>query len=73
MAAPQPSFARTLLTHGLGFGVFLTLFSWARDAFEGDVPPWPSWAFVYGLVGVLGGFFYGGLYWWLDRRSARRG
>jgi len=72
MGGLKPPLVRLPLTHGLGFGVFMTLFSWARDALDGHVPPWPRWALVYGLVGVAGGIVYGCLYWWLERRSARR-
>jgi len=72
MDAPKPLFVRTVLTHGLGFGLIMALFFWARDALEGDLPPWPRWAIVYGLVAVLGGVVYGCFYWWLERRSVRR-
>ena len=72
MAAPKPTFVRTVLTHGIGFGLIMGLFFWARDAFEGHVPPWPRWALVYGLVPLLGGILYGCTYWWLERRYARR-
>ncbi len=72
MADPKPPFVRTVLTHGVGFGVLMAVFFWARDAFKGDVSPWPRWAIEYGLVPVLGGILYGCFYGWLDRRSARR-
>lgn len=72
MAARTPSLVRTVLTHGIGFGLLMGLFFWGRDAIESDVAPWPRGAIVYGLVPVLGGILYGGFYWWLERRSARR-
>ena len=68
----RPPFVRIVLTHGLGFGLFMALFFWVRDAIEGRVPPWPHWTLVYGLTAVLGGILYGCIYGWLERRYARR-
>lgn len=70
MAALKPTFVRTVLTHGIGFGLLMAFFFWARDAIAGHVPPWPIWALVDGLEPLLGGFLYGSFYWWLDRRSS---
>lgn len=72
LAASEPPFVRTVLTHGLGFGLIMAVSLWARDAFEGDVPPWPRWALVQALGAVLGDILYGGIVCWLDRQSARR-